>query len=522
MSAFRRALAAAQPASTDGRRWLFVPYDQLTDAVGPLAKEPAHELGIVLVECPAKAERRPYHRRKLALVLGNLRHFALEQARRGVAVRHVVSDGGYADALQPLMASLGPLRVMDPAERELRAELAPLIARGMLEVVPHEGWLTTERDFAAAGPSEGPWRMDRFYRAVRRRTGVLMDEGKPRGGQFSHDGANRRPWKGEPPAPTPPTFPNDPVKDEVVALVRDRFGDHPGRLDPATLPVTRHDAEALWAWVMDQCMVHFGPYEDAMATGQPRLFHTGISELLNLHRLLPARVVDDVARAELPINSQEGFVRQVLGWREFVRHVHRATDGFRTLSPDAAPNVLDAHRPLPAAYWPGRPSGLACLDEVVGDVWRDGYSHHITRLMVLSNLATLLGVDPRELTDWFWVAYSDAYDWVVEPNVLGMGTFAAGPVMTTKPYVSGAAYLSRMSDYCRSCALHPKKTCPITPMYWAFLHRNAERLADNQRLKLPLASARKRSIEQKAHDVRAADRVAACLAAGERYTPEEA
>jgi len=521
MSAFIDALDAAQPDhDPSDRRWVFVPYDQLTDQLGPLAREPAEELGIVLVECPVKAARRPYHRRKLALILSNLRHFAVEQAQRGVAVRHVVSDGGYADALRPLADELGGLRMMEAAERELRHELADLVEAGAIEVLPHEGWLTTEADFESAGPADGPWRMDRFYRAVRKRTGWLMDDGSPRGGRFSHDGDNREKWSGEPAAPQPPTFPATAIRDEVVELVRDRFSDHPGHIEPDRLPATRDDAEALWSWVLDECMTHFGPYEDAMARGEPRLFHTCISEVLHLHRLLPERVVRDVATAELPVNSQEGFVRQVLGWREFVRHVHRATDGFRTLDPEAAPSHLGADRGLPAAFWGDVESGLACLDEVVSDVWRDGYSHHITRLMVLSNLATLLDVSPRELTDWFWVAYSDAYDWVVEPNVLGMGTFAAGPLMTTKPYVSGSAYIHRMSDYCEGCSLHPKKTCPITPMYWAFLERHADALADTRRMNLPLASMRKRSETRRADDRQTATRVAELLEAGERITAE--
>jgi deoxyribodipyrimidine photolyase-related protein len=167
--------------------------------------------------------------------------------------------------------------------------------------------------------------------------------------------------------------------------------------------------------------------------------------------------------------------------------VHRATDGFREL-PEGP---LATGEPLPDAWWTAS-SGLHCLDRVVSDVWREGYSHHITRLMVLSNLALLLDVDPRALTDWFWVAYTDAYDWVVEPNVLGMGTFAAGDLMTTKPYVSGSAYLDRMGDYCRDCAFDPKGNCPVTPMYWAFLQRHRSRLEGNRRMSLPLASAAKR------------------------------
>ena len=532
-TAFGRALAAINPARGDrggpgGRRWLYVPYDQLSAAMGPLSREPPAQVGIVLVECPGKAARRPYHKQKLALVLANTRHFALEQARRGVAVRHLVAKGPtFASALEPIAAELGPLRVMDPAERELRKDLEPLVAKGCLEVIEHEGWLTTEDDFdsAAAGP---PWRMDAFYRLVRKRTQILMERGKPAGGKLSHDAENRQPWKGQPQAPTPPIFEADEVTLEVRDLVDERFKSHPGEVRPENLPATAVDAERLWAWAKRSCLADFGRFEDAMSTRSPGLFHTRISPLLNLHRLLPRRVVDDALALELPLASKEGFVRQILGWREFVRHVHRRTDGFRAL-PDgpapldakgnAAPSRLGAKGNLPVAYW-GTPSGLRCLDTVVADVWREAWSHHITRLMVLSNIALLLDVSPRQLTDWFWEAYDDAYDWVVEPNVLAMGTFGAGGVMTTKPYIAGAAYVNRMSDYCGGCAFDPKTTCPLTKLYWAFLSRHGPALEGNQRMTVPLRAAEKRDPARRREDAATFEALRDLLDRGELATPE--
>jgi len=531
MSAFRKQLRDLAPAPGP-RRWIFVPCDQLTDRVGPLAREDPRALGVVLVESPWKAGRRPYHKQKLALVLANLRHFALEQARRGVAVRHLVARGPYREALAPLVAELGPLRVMEPAERELRVDLAPLVRSGGLEVVPHDGWLTLSEEFRESQGSGPPWRMDAFYRHVRRETGVLMEGRTPVGGRYSFDPENRRAWRGEPAAPLPPQFPRDPVKEEVGELVERHFGRHPGRLDLDALPATAADAEAAWAWAKAACLPHFGPFEDAMSERSSTLFHTRTSGLLHLHRLLPARVVEDALTLDIPLPSQEGFVRQVLGWREFVRHVHRETDGFRNLrggSPEsaaeprdggfgrwagtpwqpspggdglaggAAPSGLHACWPLPPAFW-GEPSGLRCLDRVVAGVWAEGYGHHITRLMVLANLASLLDVSPRELADWFWVAYTDAYDWVVEPNVLGMGTFAAGDLMVTKPYVSGAAYIDRMGDFCTGCPFDPKRDCPVTPLYWAFLGRHRERLSGNPRLRLPLAALERRAAQTQRRD----------------------
>jgi deoxyribodipyrimidine photolyase-related protein len=521
MSVFRRRLlSVAADGGVTPRRWQFVPYDQLHDGIGPLAHEPPQELGIVLVESKVKAARRPYHRQKLALVLTNLRHFALEQASRGVAVRHVVTEGGYVSALAPLIQELGPMRVMRPAERELRSELQPLFADGRLHEIPHEGWLTTRNDFAViAGP---PWRMDAFYRQVRRRSGVLMQKGKPVGGKFSFDAENRRPWRGEPAAPTEPVFPVDEITREVCELVERDFAAHPGTLRPEHLPASRADVERLWQWGLRECLPQFGPFEDAMSSRSSGLFHTRLSPMLNLHRVLPAHVLAEVLQADLPLASQEGFVRQILGWREFVRHVHEATDGLRSV--DGQPldqNILRADLALPPSFWPGRPSGLNCLDRVITDVWREGYSHHITRLMVLGNLATLLGCSPRELCDWFWVAYVDAYDWVVEPNVLAMGSYGVGELMTTKPYVAGSAYLDRMSDYCKGCAFDPRTTCPVTRLYWAFLARNAERLAGNQRMAMPLRSLARRDAMERSRDAEVAAHVRRTLAAGERLVPED-
>ncbi|MEQ1507061.1 MAG: cryptochrome/photolyase family protein [Myxococcota bacterium] len=512
MSVFLAALAARRAPDRD-RRWLYLPYDQLTDRVGPLARAAPDEVGIVLVETAWKAGRRPYHQQKLALVLANQRQFALEQAARGVAVDYRFDRRPYAAVLDEVVAERGPLVAMVPAERELRADLGPLVERGGIELVPHEGWLTTDADFAALGGS--PWRMDAFYRGVRRRTGILMDSGKPVGGKFSLDADNREAWRGEPPAPAPLTFRPDAVTSEVCDLVRARFADHPGRVEPERLPATAADAEALWDWARRRCLPQFGTYEDAMSTASGGLFHTRISPLLNNLRLLARRVVDDVAQDDtVPLNSREGFVRQVLGWREYVRHVHAATDGFA----DRADRLGRAD-PLPRAYWEGAPSGLRCLDTLVAQVWDEGWTHHIPRLMVLSNLACLLDVAPTALSDWFWEAYVDAYDWVVEPNVLGMSTFSVGDQMTTKPYVAGAAYIDRMGDFCRGCAFDPKETCPITPMYWAFLARHRAALDPVDRLRMPLRSVDQRDPAKRAADAQVFERVRDVLRAGGRLRP---
>lgn len=539
-SPFRTALHALN-ISSKTRVWHYLPYDQLS---AHFLTVPPGDAGVVLIESAAKAARRPYHKQKLAYVLANMRHFALELGQLGVAVRYVQTNVGYAEALSPITEELGPLLLATPAERELRSELAALIETGALRLHTHAGWLTTDADWDAAFADRKGWKMDTFYRHVRKRTGLLMEQGKkglePEGGRFSFDTENRKPWSGEPPAPEVPRFAPDAITREVGALIETKFAAHPGRLDLTTLPATHEDAERLWAWATRECLPLFGPYEDAMSTQSRGLFHTRISPLLNLHRLWPQRIVSDVATMEAPIESREGFVRQVLGWREFVHHVHVRTDGFRDLAPvaehagdggwqratghawpgsvhaegGANPSLLGANQDVPPVLW-GKASGLHCLDEVVASVWDEGYSHHITRLMVIGNLMTLLGVSPRALADWFWVAYIDAYDWVVEPNVLAMATYGDAR-MTTKPYVSGALYVNTMSNYCGACSFDPKKTCPVTRMYWAFIDDHQARLVVNPRTSTPVHALRKRAPEKRAEDHAIRARVRLQLAAGER------
>jgi deoxyribodipyrimidine photolyase-related protein len=321
-------------------------------------------------------------------------------------------------------------------------------------------------------------------------------------------------------------------------------------LDGHTLPTTADDSERLWCWAKSECLPTFGPYEDAMSEHSSGLFHTRVSALLNLQRLSAQQLVDEALALAIDLPSKEGFLRQIAGWREYMRHVHRATDGFCELpaaratslptpgdggyarwagAPWPAPsdgdggsNVsqLAAEQPLPPAYW-GRESGLHCLDSVVKQVWSEGYSHHITRLMVLANFAMLLDVSPRELTDWFWVAYVDAYDWVVEPNVLAMGTFGTGDLITTKPYIAGAAYIDRMSDFCKSCRFDPRKNCPFTPLYWAFLARHADALQDVARMDMPLRSVATRSAELRERDQLVLAWVQRALSAGATLRVED-
>ena len=548
VSSFAEQIEAARPSHGDirGRTWMYVPYDRLTDQTGPLADLAPEHAGMVMMEALAKARRRPYHKKKLALILASQRHFALEQAARGVKVVYEFTPGIFADGLAAAHARYNFPRLlhMRAAEREMRNDLDEARARGIpLEEVPDTTWLSTNADFDRVYGPHAPGKrylMDRFYRAMRKQTGVLMDAaGEPEGGRFSFDEENRKPYRGLPAVPARPTYPPDSITREVLELVEREFPRHFGTLDDFDLPISHADVEDAWAFALLELLPIFGPFEDAMQSHEPAMFHSRLSALINISRLLPARAVADVTQAaaagKIPLASAEGFIRQVLGWREFMRHVHRVTDGYRSIAAarepgapapksdsPARPSALGAALPLPAAYW-GTPSGMRCLDTVVAQVVREGWSHHITRLMVLSNLATLCGYSPRELTDWFWIAYIDAYDWVVEPNVLGMSTFADGGVTATKPYVSGAAYINRMSDYCGACKYDPKKStgpgsCPFTALYWTFLERNAETLGGNPRLAMPYTTLRRKTPADRLALRQRAEEAIAELA-GAIYTP---
>lgn len=539
---FTDQIESAEPTAADiaQRRWIYVPYDRFTDRTGPVAEQAAKSTGIVIVESTAMAHRRPYHKKKLVLLISNMRHFALEQAARGCSVLYQFSPRSHGQALLDLQRERGlpELTAMQPAERELRLDLTQAVQDGLkLREVADTTWLSTSEDFTGvfgAYKSGRSYVMDRFYRRMRQQTGILMEKHKPVGGKFSFDAENRKPYKNQLPIPVPPAFTPDDVTQEVIDLVAREYPHHFGSISNFDLPTTQHDCDAMWRFALKHLLPTFGPFEDAMRDDQLQLFHSRTSALINLGRLLPADLVRDVeqsaGRSKIPLASAEGFIRQILGWREFMRHIHYQTDGYRLLdvpqeirpatkrippAPDApftapvnmpdpyigaTPSALNASLPLPAVYW-GVKSGMHCMDTVVDQVIHEGWSHHITRLMILSNLATLCGFSPRELTDWFWFAYVDAYDWVIETNVLGMATYADGGLTATKPYVSGAAYINRMSNYCGHCQYDPKQStgegsCPFTALYWTFLERNQPTLGNNFRLQMPYATLRKKSSQE--------------------------
>ena len=548
-SLFRKTLRKSKSAVKPSR-WLYIPYDQLNtrfiegvDASG--------DVGVIFIESQWKGRQRPYHKQKLVFILANMRHFALSLVERGIPIHYVFSDQPYETVLLELIENhQWEISVHEPAEYELRQALVNLAHHDFFTIRPHPGWLSTANDFKEASGGKWPVKMDRFYRFMRQKTGILMEEGKPVGGKYSFDVDNRLKWKGDPAIPEVPKFKPDAITREVIEMVDDVFAHHPGQVNPDVLVVGRDQALQLWRWCFKECLHHFGPYQDAMTLHSSSLFHSRISGLLHLHLLLPKEVVRDVETMALPIASKEGFIRQVLGWREYMFHVHRTTEGLRQLpieiphkptnrtrdggywkwsgqkEPDSstaigpAPNYLGVNEDLFPVYW-GTQSGMACMDACVRSVWDEAYGHHISRLMVLANFATLMDVHPRQVTDWFWVAYHDAFDWVVEPNVLGMGVFALGTMMTTKPYVAGSSYINKMSDFCGGCAFDPKTNCPFKRLYWQFFERHSEKLQHIQRLRMPLVQIKKRSAEEKSKDADVFALVQRRLNKGESLSPQD-
>ncbi|KOX97857.1 cryptochrome/photolyase family protein [Halorubrum tropicale] len=500
---------------------------------------------VLLIEAHGFADRKPYHAHKLTLVFSAMRHFRDELRERGHDVTYVRTES-FGEGLDEFFAERdanggdGPrLRLMRPASHGAGERLRGLVAErgGTLDLVDNELFWTTPADWREwAGDGDGPlvgddgaaertFRQENWYRHVRRETGVLMDDGDPVGGEWNYDDLNQEtpPDGWEPPAR--PAFEPDELTRETHAWVCERF-DTWGNdsLDEFAWPVTRDGArEALDRFVSDG-LPAFGRYQDAMVGGEPFCSHSLLSPAINLGLLDPREPVRAVERAyaergvdpggydpaehgasggataslddfgdgaesaestepaPVPLNAAEGFVRQVIGWREFVRHVYR----------EAMPELADANqlgqdRDLPPAYWDGD-TDMRCLSEAVGHVREYGYAHHIERLMVLSNFALVYGADPAELNEWFHLGFVDAYHWVTTPNVVAMGSFGTD-VLSSKPYASSGSYVNRMSDHCADCPYAVSRTtgegaCPFNALYWDFLKENEDALRGTGRMGL--------------------------------------
>ena len=469
--------------------------DQLTRGVAALQDlDPARDV-VLMVEVAEEARYVRHHKQKIAFLLSAMRHFAEDLRTEGVHVDYVRLDDpanshSFTGEVARALARHRPDRLIctEPGEWRIlqMMELWQADLPLSVEIRADDRFFCSRADFAALHRAGKTKRMEFFYREMRRRTGLLMTDDGPMGGQWNFDPENRKPLpKGLRP-PRRDRFAPDTLTQEVIALVAARFPDHFGDLEPFGWAVTRAGALQALEHFLSDCLPFFGDYQDAMKTGEDFLFHSLISPYLNCGLLTAAEVCDRAVAAlgAAPLNAVEGFVRQVLGWREFIRGV------YWTEMPDyPATNALKAGRDLPAFYWTGQ-TEMRCMAECIGTTRRHAYAHHIQRLMVTGNYALLAGIAPAQVEEWYLAVYADAFEWVELPNVHGMVLHADGGRIGSKPYAASGAYIDRMSDYCKTCRYDPKqrvgaKACPFTTLYWNFLIENAPRLRANPRMALP-------------------------------------
>ncbi len=457
------------------------------------------EAPILLIESSQHVRERPYHRQKLVLVWSAMRHFAQELRQAGRAVTYEIAP----DFVIPLtrwvqQQQITELRVMVPHDRPFLGFLKSLELPCMLTLVPNNHFIWSASEFQQWAKGRKTLLMETFYRAGRKRLNILMEGKDPAGGQWNFDKANRKPPAKQMQPPPPLWFEPDAITEDVMNWVKsENFSDY-GALDSFHWGVTRAQALDVLAHFIEHQLPTFGAYQDAMVTGEETLWHSLLSPYLNLGLLQPLEVIQAVEQAyherDLALNNIEGFIRQVLGWREYMQGLYQYADHSQS-------NWFEHHHPLPEFYWTAH-TEMNCLHQTLTQVERTGYAHHIQRLMLLSNFALISGLSPQAVESWFHAAFIDAYDWVMQTNVIGMGLFADGGVLASKPYAASANYINRMSDYCKGCQYNPKArtgetACPFNFFYWDFLDRHRDKLQSQGRMSFILANLDKMSAEER-------------------------
>jgi deoxyribodipyrimidine photolyase-related protein len=486
------------------RRLVLVLGDQLSETAPALAGfDPAAD-SVLMIEARGEATHVESHRARIVLFLAAMRHFAASLRSRGWGVVYLaLDDPGYpettlAGRLARVLEASRPaeLRLTEAGEWRLQQDIRATAERAGVELTVCEDthFICSRSAFAQWAGARRSLRLEHFYRFMRRREGVLIEaDGAPAGGAWNFDADNRAafPKTGPGTIPRLPQWPADACTQDVIGTVERHFPAHPGALEEFAWPVTRAQALVALERFMEERLPSFGRFQDAMWTDEPYGWHSLLSTSLNLKLLDPREVIFAAERAwregRASIASVEGFVRQILGWREFVRGVY-----WLDMPALAQANHYGHERPLPRWYWTGE-TRMACMRAVVGQTLRTGYAHHIQRLMVTGQFALLAGIAPRAVCDWYLAMYVDAVEWVELPNTAGMALHAAGARMTSKPYIASGAYIQRQSNYCRGCDYAPgersgARACPVTALYWNFLDRHEKELARNPRTRLMAAS----------------------------------
>ena len=468
--------------------------DQLSPAIASLkAGDPGQDL-VLLVEVQEETTYVRHHKKKIAFLFSAMRHFAEELRASGWRVEYRPIDasgnrGSFTGELARAIAEWRPERVIvtEPGEWRVREAMAgwPQHFDLPVNILPDDRFICSTAAFADWARDRKQLRMEYFYRDMRRKTGLLMDGAEPVGGRWNFDHENRKPAKSNLFLPSPLEYAPDAITRTVLDDVGDRFASHFGDLTPFWFAVTRAQAEAAFEHFVASALPSFGDYQDAMLTGQRFLYHSVISIYLNCGLLDPLKLCRRVEWAyqdgSVPLNAAEGYIRQIIGWREYVRGIY-----WLKMPDYAAENFFGNTRPLPDFYWTGE-TDMHCMAQAITQTKEEAYAHHIQRLMVTGNFALIAGIVPQALHEWYLIVYADAYEWVELPNTLGMSQFGDGGLLASKPYAASGAYINRMSDYCASCRYNVNKrsgdaACPFNALYWDFLARNREKLGRNQRM----------------------------------------
>lgn len=442
---------------------------------------------VVLVESESRFTRHPYHKKKVVLLKSAMRHYAERLRRQGYLVDYRRASHA-AEGLRRHVSEYQPDRIVtmeasEYAGRKWQHTHMEALLGVPVELIPNTQFLVGRFDPYPQAQPDKPYVMEHFYRRMRRHFDILMDGEQPAGGIWNYDKQNRKPYPKDAAAPARARFAPDDLTRQVMEEVRADGGY--GQVEGFDLAVTHEQAAAALEDFIEHRLPRFGDYEDAMAVRDGQLYHSFLSPYLNIGLLEPMQIIRAAeaayAAGTAPINSVEGLIRQVLGWREFMYWQY-----WRQMPGMLNANAWDALQPLPEFFWTGD-TAMNCMRHVLNRVGQNGYVHHIERLMVLANFSTLAGLHPLAVNNWFLSTFVDAYEWVMIPNVLGMGLNADGGKTATKPYIASANYINRMSDYCANCSFeHVKRTgenaCPFNFLYWHFLIKHEERLRANPRL----------------------------------------
>lgn len=468
------------------------------------------KIPVIFIESLNHIQDRAYHKQKLVLVWSAMRHFAEELQQKGYLVTYKIAD----DFTTPLQAwvrdhHITELRVMIPNNHPFMQIIENLQLSCQINLIPNNQFLWSREDFHGWAKNRKRLLMEDFYRQGRRKFQILMDKDQPVGGKWNLDQENRQPPKGKLNTPPAKWFQPDEITLDVIAKVKSLPFATYGEVEPFLWGVTRQQALEILNWFIQYRLPDFGPYQDAMVTGEQTMWHALLSPYLNLGLLQPLEVIKAAEQAyqqhQLPLNSVEGFIRQVLGWREYMHGIYHFVDTEYTEK-----NWFNHTQSLPKFFWTGK-TQMNCLHQILTQVQGTGYAHHIQRLMVLSNFSLIAGLSPQEVENWFHAAFIDAYDWVMQTNVIGMGLFADGGILASKPYAASANYINKMSDYCKSCVYNHKertgeKACPFNFFYWNFLDKNRSKLQTQGRMSFILKNLDKmssnelQSIRQQAED----------------------